>query len=125
MTVPGIYCYVGNRLTQGNRMSAKAFRTVVNEIGDEISAAWKANPGHFVVHPSGTSSPVNRSAFTKMFQYEVRDANTASVVSGTLGIPLSTLKAGPHQIAGKTTSINQSQLDRLQPNIQELVASIE
>ena len=84
MSTPKIYCYVGNRLTQANYSSASAFRTVVNDIGQEIFAVWQANPNAFYIHPSGSPPPVGRPAFRQMFQYEVADANTASVVSGAL-----------------------------------------
>lgn len=59
-----------------------------------------------------------------MFQYEVNDANTASVVSGALGIPISALTSGVKYVAGKNTTVNQSQLDKQVANIQALVASI-
>ena len=124
LPIPGIYCYAGNRLTQYIR-SAKAFRTVVNEIGDEIWAVWQSNPNVFHIHPTGTGSPSGRAAFNRMFQFEIVDANTASVVSSSLGIPIVRLTAGFHDVAGKRVTVNQSQLDNQQPNIQQLVAAIE
>jgi hypothetical protein len=60
-----------------------------------------------------------------MFQFEIVDANTASVVSGTLGIPVVALSAGMYSLPGKSVRVNQSQLDRQQPNISSLVATIE
>jgi L-lactate permease len=60
-----------------------------------------------------------------MFQYEVNDANTASVVSGALGIPISSLTAGQKNVSGRNITVNQSQLDRQVPNIQELVQKLE
>jgi chromosome partitioning protein len=124
ISIPKVYCYVGNRLTQ-YISSAKAFRTVVNEIGDEIWNVWKANPNVFHVHPTGSGSPPNRSAFNHMFQYEIVDANTASVVSSSLGIPIVALTAGSHTVAGKSVRVNQSQLDKQMPNIKQLVCEIE
>ncbi len=47
-----------------------------------------------------------------MFQFEVVDANTASVVSGALGIPIIGLSAGAYAIAGRTSQVNQTQLDK-------------
>lgn len=125
MTLPKIFMYIGNRLTQMNSASASAFRTVVNEIGDEIWEAWQANPGQFCVHPDGSPVPTNRRTFKSMFQYEVNDANTASVVSGALGIPIMRLTAGQKIIAGKRITVNQSQLDKQIPNIEELVRNLE
>lgn len=125
LSVPKIYCYVGNRLTQGNHSSASAFKTVVDAIGTEIWQIWKQSPGNFYVHPTGEPPPSTRIAFKKMFQYEVVDANTASVVSQALGIPIVTLTAGPKVLVGKTATVNQSQLDKQQPNIKDLVATIE
>ena len=69
--------------------------------------------------------PNNRTFFKKMFQFEVVDANTASVVSSALGIPINKLTAGPKIVAGKEVTVNQSQLDKQQPNIKELISMIE
>jgi cellulose biosynthesis protein BcsQ len=124
LPIPKIYCYIGNRLTQYIK-SAKAFRTVVSEIGEEIWDVWKSNPNVFYVHPSGTPSPSVRSGFNKMFQYEIVDANTASVVSSSNGIPISRLTAGLYPVAGRNIMVNQSQLEKQVPNIEELVAAIE
>lgn len=124
LSTPNIYCYVGNRLTQYVK-SAKAFRTVVDEIGNEIWAVWKGNPNIFHVHPAGAPSPGNRRDFSQMFQVEVVDANSASVVSSSLGIPLSRLWAGKHVVAGRTVQVNQTQLDNQNPNLSDLVQQIE
>jgi hypothetical protein len=124
LRIPRIYCYVGNRLTQ-YVTSAAAFRTVVNAIGDAIWGIWQLSPNSFQVHPAGAPTPPNRAAFRQMFQYEVVDANTASVVSSALGIPIVNLTAGQHRFAGKNHTVNQGQLDRQQPNIRELVQMIE
>lgn len=125
MSVPQLYMYVGNRLTQASGSSAAAFKSVVNEIGDEIHAAWQANAGLFCTHPGGAPVPASKRAFKQMFQYEVNDANTASVVSGACGIPISCLQAGRRQVLGKQVIVNQSQLDKQVPNIQQLTAAIE
>ena len=125
LQVPKIYCDVGNRLTQSNLSSAKAFRTVVNEIGTEIWNVWQANPGVFQVHPTGTPSPPTRKAFKDMFQAEIVDANTASVVSGALGFPIVSMYAGSHDLAGKAITVNQTQLDKQIPNMRDLVRTIE
>ncbi len=121
---PKIYCYVGNRLTQ-YLGSASAFKTVVNAIGEEIWSVWQTNPGAFEFHPAGSPSPTTRAAFKKMFQVEVVDANTASVVSSALGIPIVGLAAGQHYFGGKHHTVNQSQLDKQQPNIQHIASMIE
>lgn len=125
MRFPQLYMYVGNRLTQMNNSSASAFKTVVDEIGSEIWNVWQTQPNLFCLHPNGTPTPNNKRAFKTMFQYEVIDANTASVVSGALGIPISTLTAGSKNVAGRNITVNQSQLDKQVPNIQELVRNIE
>lgn len=125
MELPKIYMYIGNRLTQMNNSSASAFKTVVEEIGEEIWTVWQATPQRFYVHPGGVSTPGNRRAFRQMFQYEVNDANTASVVSSALGIPISRLTSGPKNVAGRNVVVNQSQLDKQVPNVQSLVRSLE
>jgi len=125
MQVPQIYMYIGNRLTQMNSSSASAFKTVVGEIGDEIWSVWQNNPQVFCIHPNGTATPNNRRAFKAMFQYEVSDANSASVISGALGIPIASLTAGQKNVAGRSISVNQTQLDKQVPNIRDLAANIE
>ena len=125
MSLPKIYAYVGNRLTQMNMGAASAFKTVVNEIGKEIFAVWQVNPNQFSIHPGGTPPPRSVVEFRKMFQAEINDANTASVVSGGLGIPICVLHAGRHVIAGKGSQVNQSQLDKQRPNLKRFVQTIE
>jgi chromosome partitioning protein len=125
MLPPKIYSYVGNRLTQMNLGAASAFKTVVDEVGKEIWAVWRSNPNQFSIHPSGQPIPRNNAEFRKMFQVEINDANTASVVSGGLGIPITALAAGTHTLAGKRIQVNQSQLDRQRPNMRRFVQSID
>lgn len=125
MILPQIYMYIGNRLTQMNSASASAFRTVVNEIGEEIYEVWRANPNQFCIHPDGSPVPSSKRSFKAMFQYEVNDANTASVVSGALGIPINRLTAGQKNVAGRMITVNQSQLDKQIPNIEELARNLE
>jgi chromosome partitioning protein len=61
-----------------------------------------------------------------MFQFEINDANTASVVSGALGIPMSKLTAGDKLMPdGRKCHVNDSQLQRQQPNLRSFVATIE
>ncbi len=125
MTSPRIYCYVGNRLTQANSASALAFKTVVTEIGKEIWAVYNANPDLFAVHPKGQPLPRSAADFRNMFQAEIKDANTASVVSGALGIPMTSLSAGYKTLATRKVQVNQSQLDSQKPNIRSFVQGIE
>ncbi|MBO9108709.1 ParA family protein [Agrobacterium sp. S2/73] len=125
MTRPLIYSYVGNRLTQMNNSSASAFRNVVNEIFAEVYRVWQANPALFHIHPTGDPAPTSRVGFRRMFEEEINDANTASVVSGAMGIPICRLTAGAKTFAGRTVQVNQSQLDKQQPNIQDFVSHIE
>lgn len=125
MTIPAIYAYVGNRLTQMNNSSASAYKTVVNEIFNEVYAVWQANPQLFCPHPTGAPAPVTKRGFKEMFERQINDANTASVVSGGLGIPICRLQAGKHRLAGREITVNQSQLDKQQPNIRDLVAAVE
>jgi chromosome partitioning protein len=79
----------------------------------------------FHVHPSGAPSPSSRSAFNEMFQFEIVDADTASVVSSSLGVPIISMAAGKYPVAGKDVMVNQQQLWNQQPNIEILVKAIE
>jgi chromosome partitioning protein len=125
MATPTLYMYVGNRLTQSSGASAEAFKAVVNEIGEEIYDVWRKNFNLFCVHPNGAPVPSTKASFRAMFQYEVNDANTASVVSGACGIPMQRLTSGNRHVLGKKVQVNQSQLDKQVPNIKKLVEAIE
>jgi hypothetical protein len=46
------------------------------------------------------------------------------VISGALGIPIMSLHAGNKNLAGRTITVNQSQLDKQKPNISEFVLTI-
>lgn len=107
-----------------NLKASRAFKTVVDEIGEEIWSVWQTSSNFFHVHPPG-QSPRTRVEFKRMFQSEINDANTASVVSGALGIPIMALSAGNKDLVGKSVMVNQSQLDKQQPNIRDFVATIE
>jgi len=98
---------------------------VVNEIGKEIASVWRTNPNFFAVHPAGQPIPKSGIEFRKMFQAEINDANSASVVSGSLGIPISYLAAGTKTLMGKRITVNQSQLDRQKPNLRRFVATLD
>lgn len=125
LALPQIYMYIGNRLTTMSRVSARAFQTVVDEIGSEIYNVWSTNANLFCIHPAGAGTPNSKSAFKKMFQYEVRDANTASVVSGSLGIPIGRLTDGKNSVLGREVTVNRSQLEAQLLNIEQLVRCIE
>lgn len=122
---PQIYSYVGNRLTQMNNTSASAFRVVVTEVFNEVFHIWQRDPSNFCVHPTSEAAPTNRREFRQMFEEQINDANTASVISGALGIPIFALNAGNKTVGGRTVHVNQSQLDKQQPNIKSFVEKIE
>jgi chromosome partitioning protein len=42
-----------------------------------------------------------------------------------MGIPINRLTAGQKNFAGRSVTVNQSQLDKQQPNIRSFVAKIE
>ena len=125
MTVPHIYSYVGNRLTQMNSSSASAFKNVVNEIFNEVFSVWQNKPNLFYPHPTGSPAPTTKRGFKKMFEEQINDANTASVVSGAMGIPINKLTSGKKTFAGRSVMVNQSQLDKQQPNISDFAKTIE
>jgi chromosome partitioning protein len=125
LTVPEIYCYVGNRLTQMNAAPANAFKTVVNAIGEEIWQVWRAKPNVFRIHPNSSGAPANKKDFKAMFQAEISDANTASVVSSALGIPMCKLTAGVKTVSGKQIAVNDTQISKQKPNLEAFVQSLE
>ena len=126
MALPSIHTYIGNRLTSMNNSSASAFKTIVQEIFTEVFEVWKSQPNIFRIHPTGSPAPRTKSEFKKMFEFEIRDANTASVVSGALGIPIGRLRAGGKKLANRRVPVQvaQSQLDKQQPNIREFASLI-
>lgn len=125
MPLPLIYSYVGNRLTQMNNSSASAYKNVVQQIFNEVYTVWQNQPQWFCAHPIGSPAPTSKRSFKLMFEAEINDANTASVVSGALGIPICRLTAGSKSFSGRSIMVNQTQLDKQQPNIRDFVATIE
>ena len=117
--------YIGNRLTQANAGAASAFKSVINDITEEIWSLWKSDSSVFQTHPSNAPTPKNERLFKQMFLAEVNDANTASVYSGVTGIPMPLVTSGPSKnMNGKKVTINQSQLNKQIPNIKDLVSKI-
>lgn len=124
MRQPKIYMYIGNRLTQMNSSSANGFKNIVHQITDEIYSLWQNNPSVFEIHPVNAQTPSSKASMKNMFLYEVNDANTASVYSSVMGIPLSRVTAGSKNMNFRKISINQSQLDKQIPNICSLVQNL-
>ena len=86
---------------------------------------WQTSSNVFQVHPVARPHRTTQKAFRDMFQAEIVDANTASVVSGALGIPIVSMIAGSHDLAGRSIQVNQSQLNRQQPNIPRPLSMIQ
>ena len=116
--------YVEDRIRSPyvNTRTGSSYAVRVADFND--AAPWKDNPNVFHTHPNGSPPPGSRRDFERMFQAEVPDANTASVVSSSLGIPVVKLSAGMRRVAGKDVMVNQSQLDRQQPGIRALAELI-
>jgi uncharacterized protein (DUF3084 family) len=60
-----------------------------------------------------------------MFQFQIRDSNTASVVSTAMGIPVSSITAGTVNLLNKNVVVNQTQIDQILDNLRFLVNEIE
>lgn len=77
MVLPRIYMYIGHRLTQMNHSSASVFRTVVDEIGEEIWGGGGKRPHRIFVftlmaHKLRTINALSVKCFSMRSMMQIR-----------------------------------------------------
>ncbi len=88
LTRPKIAVLVGNRFTQRSG-AARAFKAVSQEAVRHMFQEFSENPNRFLNHEDVLKS---HEAFEKTYSIELRDFNSAGVVSANQGLPLSKMQ---------------------------------
>ena len=110
MSLPVIHSVLLNRSTQYDKKASIAFRTMFEEIKKRAEKFKQDTQGVYFHSP---------------FDYfDIPDAHSPSIVCSHKGLPLSKLKAGPHQVHDKTAQVNSDPLKRYKKAIEKLVSAL-
>jgi cellulose biosynthesis protein BcsQ len=117
---PKIALLLGNRFTQ-QKGAANAFKALSNEATQKMYDEYIKNPSRFVDNFSEISS---KDDFEREFSMELRDFNSAGVVSANQGIPLSKMDKNIYYVYGERIQVAKEQRDKCKKVIKELVSKL-
>ena len=107
MSLPVIHSVLLNRSTQYDKKASKAFGAMFNEIKKRVNQ-FKTSHGEW---------------FPSDFDYfDIPDAHSPAIVCSHKGLPISKLKAGPHQVHNTEPQVNPEPLKRYKDAIKYLVS---
>lgn len=110
MTLPKVHLIVMNRSTTYRQKPARAFRKMFDDIRDRVIRQRKDYPESFSPIPD------------ELRFVDIPDAHTVAIVASHLGVPVESLRAGPYELDGETTTqLNRGSLERYQESIRRLV----
>ena len=119
MNAPKIYLLLGNRFTQ-KVGAAHAFKALSKEATRKMYEVYKSNPVWF----RDPSIKINdRDGFEKEFSIELRDFNSAGVISSNKGIPLIKMTA-VHEVYGEDIQVSKEQREKCSRVIEEIVSRL-
>ncbi len=121
MTVPSIHVIVGNRLTQGGGGSAAAFEALSNATADTLFSAYTKHKNYFTARSGTINDPAD---FRAAYSVPLRDFNTAGVVAAHLGVPLSRLDGGYHDVHGESVQVNAERVGECESALDDLLKFI-
>lgn len=116
---PQIALLLGNRFTQ-KKGAAHAFKALSNAATEKMYAEFQKNPDKFV----GTENEKNISSkaeFEELYSIELRDFNSAGVVSANQGLPVSKMTQHSYEVYGENIQVSQEQRDLCKDVIFNLV----
>lgn len=115
---PKIALLMGNRFTQ-KVGAALAFKALSNEAVKKMYEEYRKNKSRFV---DGEKHEFNQNEFESTYSCELRDFNSAGVVSANQGLPLSKmLTQGNYDVYGLRIQVSQIQRDACYEVIDNLV----
>lgn len=121
MERPRIALLLGNRFTQ-KLGAAHAFRALSQEAVKKMFAEYQKNKDRFV---DGEDHDYDQENFEEAYSYELRDFNTAGVVSANQGLPLSQmLDTGRYTVYEQRIQVSQEQRKLCHEVIENLVAKL-
>jgi hypothetical protein len=117
MVVPKIHTIVGNRLTQYEG-AASAFAALSDATADALFRQYQAAPHFFTARMARAK---NLQEFRDLYSVALRDFNTAGVVAGHLGRPLSQLTGGYYNVHGHSIQIKDARVVECQSAVDSLI----
>lgn len=115
---PKIALLLGNRFTQ-KKGAAYAFKALSEEAVRKMYGEYKRNRSRFV---DGEKNDYDEQEFTKEYSCELRDFNSAGVVSANQGLPLSKmLNRGKYTVYNQELSIADDQIKKCHETIKKIV----
>ena len=117
LAAPKCHLFIGNRFTQ-HKGSAAAFSALSEAVCTELWSIFQSSPTYFT---SRNKIPKTRSAFETSYSVDVRDFNTAGVVSAHLGVLLRNLSGGHYQVHGDDVQVNAARVSECADSIDSVV----
>lgn len=109
MSLPVIHSVLLNRSTQYDKKASQAFKAMFQEIQKRVQSFKTSDNQWFHSH----------------FKYfDIPDAHSPAIVCSHKGLPISQLKAGPHEVHDTTPQVNPIPLKRYKEAIEELVEAL-
>ena len=109
--IPKLHTFVSNRVTRYRGKASKAFEAVSESIKETLDTLHKR---HRQIYANPKELPSRRFI-------EIPDYHSACVVMTVKGIPLNSLRPGPHKIHDKRVQINREPLEKYQKALTEFV----
>ena len=117
---PIVHAIVGNRLTQ-YKGAAKAFEAISSATAQTLFNAYQQHAARF--SPVG-GQIANIEQFKAAYSVQLRDFNTAGVVSAHRGYPVSQLKNGYYPVYGDSIKVSKSRIKECRNAIDLLVSRV-
>ncbi len=111
LDIPKLHTFVSNRVTLYRGKASRAFEAVSESIKGALEVLHKK---HRQIYANPKELPSKRFI-------EIPDYHSACVVMTVKGIPLDSLRAGPHKVHGKQVQINSGPLERYKEALTEFV----
>jgi cellulose biosynthesis protein BcsQ len=109
--LPSIHVVTLNRSTQYDKKASKSFSAMFKEIGNRVGNLKKTGLVQFSVDE-------------KHLFLDMPDAHSVAVVCSHEGVPLASLKAGPHKVHDTTVQVNPEPYNRYNECLKTLVSAL-
>ena len=112
LDIPKLHTFISNRVTLYRGKASRAFEAVSASIKGTLE----------VLHQKHRQIYANPKELPSKRFIEIPDYHSACVVMTVKGIPLDSLRAGPHKVHGKQVQINSGPLERYREALTEFVS---
>ena len=111
LDIPKLHTFVSNRVTLYRGKASKAFEAVSESIKETLDTL---HTKHRQIYANPKELPSQRFI-------EIPDYHSACVVMTVKGIPLNSLRPGPHKVHDKRVQINLDPLEKYRKELTEFV----